>query len=90
MHEFLGAVLGSEHDPALPTVAHIDGKCLILSSPEGLVEEWPLDRVQIIEVGNGISRWFPTTAHSPWSSTSPKPSERHSTRKGPTARRHRK
>jgi hypothetical protein len=53
MHAFSGAILGSEHDAALPTVAQIDGDSLILSSSQGLVAAWPLDRVQIIEVGNG-------------------------------------
>jgi len=35
MHAFSGAILGSEHDAALPTVAQIDGYSLILSSSEG-------------------------------------------------------
>ncbi|MGH8872820.1 MAG: hypothetical protein ACRDWS_12680 [Acidimicrobiia bacterium] len=53
MHAFSGAILGSGHDAALPTVAQIDGSSLILFSSEGPVGRWPLDRVQIIEVGNG-------------------------------------
>jgi hypothetical protein len=53
MHAFSGAILGSEHDAALPTIAQIDGDSLILSSSDGPVAAWPLDHVQIIEVGNG-------------------------------------
>lgn len=53
MHAFSGAIMGSGHDLALPTVAQIDETSLILFSSEGPVGRWPLDRVQIIEVGDG-------------------------------------
>jgi hypothetical protein len=53
MHAFSGVIMGSEHGAALPILAQIDGDTLILSSPDGQTGEWPLDRVQIIEVGNG-------------------------------------
>ena len=53
MRAFSGTILGPEPDVALPTVAQIEGDTLILSTSEGAVAEWPLDRVRIIEIGNG-------------------------------------
>lgn len=53
MRAFSGAILEPERDVPLPTVARIYGKSLILFSSRGAVEEWPLDRVKIIVVGNG-------------------------------------
>lgn len=53
MRAFSGAILGRDHDVALPTVARIDGESLTLFSSTGPLGEWPLDRVRIIVLGDG-------------------------------------
>jgi len=53
MRVFSGAILEPEQDVTLPIVARIESETLILFSSEGAVGEWPLDRVKMIEVGNG-------------------------------------
>lgn len=53
MRAFSGAILGPSHDVLSPTVARIEGERLYLSSPDGTVEQWRLDRVEIIQVAAG-------------------------------------
>lgn len=53
MRAFSGAILGPSHNILSPTVARIEGEKLYLSSPDGSVEQWRLDRVEVIQVAAG-------------------------------------